>query len=348
MNFYLSIFYRVIPLIMALVCFCLGAVVYYDGTETGKYLAGPVIFSLGAICMALFTTAATIIRQIINKYNKYYMFGLPIIAYLFSLITVAIGINTFMTTTNPIYYVAGHVIFGVGMIAICVSTVATSSTKFYMIPKNSKTGNHETPEGAFEKGASKILLSIPIICAAILWIECFYLLQDYKDSAHFIAGNVSGGLAAVCTSLIGLVASILRQIRNIYIQKDKWLWPGVVLSMGTLCILWGILILVFNPSSYAVAPGFVLIGLGLVCFSISSKIILLAMVWKHDSPLAEKITLIPIITALICLFLSSFLIAAFGESPTTYIPARILVGLGAICFSLFSIVSILESGTSQK
>jgi hypothetical protein len=28
--------------------------------------------------------------------------------------------------------------------------------------------------------------------------------------------------------------------------------------------------------------------------------------------------------------------------------ARVLVGLGAICFSLYSIVSILESGTSSN
>ena len=31
-----------------------------------------------------------------------------------------------------------------------------------------------------------------------------------------------------------------------------------------------------------------------------------------------------------------------------FIPARVLTGLGAICFTLFSIVSILESGTSSK
>jgi hypothetical protein len=29
-------------------------------------------------------------------------------------------------------------------------------------------------------------------------------------------------------------------------------------------------------------------------------------------------------------------------------PARVLVGLGAICFSLYSIGSILESGTSSS
>ncbi len=34
-------------------------------------------------------------------------------------------------------FVAGHVIFGVGMIAACVSTVAASSGHFLLIPKNS-------------------------------------------------------------------------------------------------------------------------------------------------------------------------------------------------------------------
>ncbi len=32
-------------------------------------------------------------------------------------------------------FVAGHVIFGVGMIAACVSTVAASSGHFLLIPK---------------------------------------------------------------------------------------------------------------------------------------------------------------------------------------------------------------------
>lgn len=30
-----------------------------------------------------------------------------------------------------------------------------------------------------------------------------------------------------------------------------------------------------------------------------------------------------------------------------FVPARVLAGLGGICFTLFSIVSILESGTSK-
>ena len=34
-------------------------------------------------------------------------------------------------------------------------------------------------------------------------------------------------------------------------------------------------------------------------------------------------------------------------NPAYMVPARVMVGLGGICFTLFSIVSILESGTSS-
>ena len=53
-------------------------------------------------------------------------------------------------------------------------------------------------------------------------------------------------------------------------------------------------------------------------------------------------------TALTCLFLAAFVFELATVNTDYFIPARVLVGLGAICFTLFSIVSILESGTSGK
>ena len=42
-----------------------------------------------------------------------------------------------------------------------------------------------------------------------------------------------------------------------------------------------------------------------------------------------------------------FLFEAATINPAYMVPARVMVGLGGICFTLFSIVSILESGTSS-
>jgi len=158
---------------------------------------------------------------------------------------------------------------------------------------------------------------------------------------------VMAGLACICTSLIGLVASISRQIRNDYGEKDRKYWPRLVFFMGTICIVGGIVELLAAPVPVN-TTGFILIGLGLVCFSISSKILLLAKVWRQEFKLANRIPLIPVMTALLALFLGAFLFEESTVDNAFFVPARVLIGLGGICFSLFSIVSILESGTSSK
>lgn len=81
MNYGISILFRAIPLVMALFCFGYGAFIYGYGDAGGRVVAGPVVFSLGMICIALFCTAATIIRQIIHTYNRAAKYGLPILGY---------------------------------------------------------------------------------------------------------------------------------------------------------------------------------------------------------------------------------------------------------------------------
>ena len=69
MNYGISVLFRAIPVFMALFCFSFGSFVYEDSLFPGRLVAGPVLIALGGICVALFATAATIIRQIINSYN---------------------------------------------------------------------------------------------------------------------------------------------------------------------------------------------------------------------------------------------------------------------------------------
>ena len=54
MNYGISILFRAIPLLMALFCFGYGAFVLDMGTDVNRFVAGPVVFSLGMICIALF------------------------------------------------------------------------------------------------------------------------------------------------------------------------------------------------------------------------------------------------------------------------------------------------------
>lgn len=195
--------------------------------------------------------------------------------------------------------------------------------------------------------ARPILLAVPIICTVVGLAWGFALLtKQHSGSEYMVAGHVLVGLSLVCGSLIALVASVLRQIQNTYGDREHSSWPLLVAVLGGINILWGLAVLVSGDDPARLAPGWVLIGLGIVCWSILSKVLLLALVWRRSFPLADRIPLIPVMTALSCLFIAGFLFEAGLDEPAYYVPARIMVGLGAVCFTLFSIVSILESGTS--
>ena len=245
------------------------------------------------------------------------------------------------------HYVAGHVVFGLGMIAGCVATVATASTKFSLIPKNSQSAEGQAPSAAFPHAGVLVLGAIPVVLAIVAWCFSIANLAMATTPGTFTLGHVVAGLALICTSLIALVWSILRQVQNTYGRRDRVMWPSVVIVMGSISMIWGIVLLVLDNETYYLTPGFVMTGLGLVCFSILSKVGLLALVWRRTFALANRVPLIPVLTALACLFLAAFVFQAAVVNTNVFIPARVLVGLGAICFSLYSIVSILESGTSS-
>lgn len=349
MNYGISVLFRAIPLVMAAFCFGYGAFIYGYGDAPSRAVAGPVVFSLGMICIALFTTAATIIRQIIHTYSKTAKYVLPIIGYLAAVITIIGGIWIFTSSSTPSSFVAGHVVAGVGLITACVATAATSSTRFSLIPANSKSTDNDIPADAFTSGQEHLLEAIAIIAALVAWIWAFVLLgKSHTHPAYFVAGHVMAGLACICTSLIALVATIARQIRNVYSIAEQPKWPQLVLLMGTLALVWGLIVILADSHTTNGVIGYIMIGLGLVCYSISSKVILLSKIWRREFKLANRIPLIPVFTALACLFLAAFVFELATAHSDYFIPARVLSGLGGICFTLFSIVSILESGTSGK
>lgn len=121
---------------MAAFCFAYGAYVFSAGTDAARLTAGPVVFYLGSICIALYCTAATIIRQIIGTYTAAAKYLFPAIGYAFAVLTLISG--AFIISSHwPGALVTGHVVCGLGLITACVATAATSSTRFSLIPKNS-------------------------------------------------------------------------------------------------------------------------------------------------------------------------------------------------------------------
>ena len=348
MNYGISVLFRAIPLMMGAVCLGLGLYVLRGPSDAGHFVAGHVLVALTAICIALFTTAAMIIRQLTDTFARQWKYILPIVGYGFAFATMLWGLWIRSTSTAADAFVAGHVVFGVALIAACVSTVATASSSFTLIPKNS-AGRHEDgpPPAAYSARAGWVLICVPVVATLVNGAWAAMLLMDEGVTDRYVAGHVLMGLAAICSCLISLVASVVRQVRNQFDARERWYWTWWVLLMGSGTLLWGLWVLFGSDRAERIAPGCVLLGLGMICLSILSKVWLLAAVWRRSFPLANRIPLIPVLTCLACLFFSAFLAETASLDANFFVPARVLSGLGAVCFTLFSIVSILEAGTSK-
>ena len=117
------------------------------------------------ICIALFATAATIIRQIIHTYNTVVRYALPVLGYLAALLTFICGWEYISEAATASHFRRpDNVICGVAFITACVATTATSSTRFTLIPANSKATENDVPPQAFNGTQGKLL----IIVAALL------------------------------------------------------------------------------------------------------------------------------------------------------------------------------------
>lgn len=347
MNYGISILFRAIPLVMAAFCFAYGAFVFAAGDDVSRLTAGPVVFFLGSICVALYCTAATIIRQLLGTFTAAARYIFPAIGYCFALVTLICGIFI-LTSHGTGSYVTGHVVCGLALITGCVSTAATASTRFSLIPENSDDSGFQINAEGFSHGGVATLVAIVGMLAAAAWIWAFILFARTTTPAHTVAGSVMLGIACVCTALIALVASIARQIRGTYSMQEKGKWMALALVMGCVAFLFGLIMLIAHWGQPADFVGLILFGLALICWSISSKVILLAKIWHADYALAGRIPIIPVVTALICLLLAAFLFEEALLKPKFFVPARVLTGFGAVCFTLFSIVSILESGAKKR
>ncbi|MCR2764793.1 DUF2776 domain-containing protein [Microbacterium sp. zg.B48] len=348
MNYGISILFRAIPLLMGAVCLGFGLYVLSGGDDAGHFVAGHVLIALTAICIALFTTAAIIIRQITDTFAGAWKIILPIVGYSVATATVAWGL-WLRSDTSSASFVAGHVVFGVGLVAACVSTVGAASSAFTLIPRNA-AGSHGdgVPAEAYGRPMAWALLGVPVAATLIAGVWAVVLLVGGARADHFVAGHVLLGLTAICSSLIALVGTVVRQVRNQFDEPERWSWSVWVLIMGAATAAWGLFVLFSSDRPERVAPGCILLGLGMICFSIISKVWLLASVWRREFPLADRVPIIPVMTCLACLFFAAFLAEAATTDPNFFVPARVLTGLGAVCFTLFSIVSILEAGTSKK
>ena len=84
----------------------------------------------------------------------------------------------------------------------------------------------QIPDKAFNFWQGVFLILVASFISIVAWIWAYRLLAHSDEhSQYFVAGHVMAGLACICSSLIALVATIARQIRNTYSRLEKRLWP---------------------------------------------------------------------------------------------------------------------------
>lgn len=348
MNYGISVLFRLIPLLTGLFCFFYGGCIYFDSSGESARVAGPAVFFLGSVCLALCCIAATVVRQTApadNHRRTRYLF--PALGYAVAVATFIVGLVLISQRESAGFSVSGHVVCGLALVTICLATVAVASVGFSHISENSSKVSPEQVQtvsgpAGFTARRGSVIMGIPILAAAAAWIWALVLLTHAHEPAHLVAGSILFGAACVCTVAIALVASVVRQIRNSYRNSERSTWCSLSMSMGAVAFVFGVALLVMEWSESTGYVGFVLIGLGLVCWSVSSAVILLAKMWRADYPLARRLSLIPLVAALICMFTAAFLFESAGGRLFT--AARILMGFGAVCFAIFPIVCIIESG----
>ena len=151
-----------------------------------------------------------------------------------------------------------------------------------MNPKNAAGSKSDgTPLQAYSSLIGNCLIAVPLLLTVFGFIWSVTLLRSANITPHYVAGHVLLGLTAICACLIGLVATIVHQTRNTFSEKEHWLWCYWVILLGTLTVIQGIYVLVSSDESARLAPGIILICLGMICYSIFSKVWLLALVWRR-------------------------------------------------------------------
>ena len=326
-----------IPLAMTLFCVAYGCYVFSNASGAPYFIAGHVVAFLAAICLALFCVAGTIIRQLRGARPGPVNLVLPALGYVTATATFVWGLVLIGARPDMAHYVAGHVVCGLGLITACVATVATGATRSTLIPENSSSVSRERSARAFGPQVSLAMIAVPAACAVagFTWAGVLLAGSGGGSAEHFIAGHVLIGLSLICASLVALVTSIVRQVANVYTSRERTIWPSTVLALALVNLVWGLILVIEASQAYWVTPGWIMIGLSLIQFSILSKVTLLAVVWRSTSSLTNRIARIPVWSALITLLVSAFLFQAAVSDPGVVIAARVLVGLGAISASIW-------------
>ncbi|MBR4399891.1 MAG: DUF2776 family protein [Aeriscardovia sp.] len=300
-------------------------------------VAGRFLISLGSITFALFCVIATSMRQIEGFARVWYF---PVAGYSFALGVCIWAIVILSTGRSAADIVSGHMVLGAGMIALCVSTIALTSRHFLHIAANSlhKANSSDRDISSYTRREVFLLASIPASVALCGFVYGIYSIA-LPRLPEKLGGHALMAQSFVCLSLTFIVYILARQMNNTFLKKFKWRFSVYVVINGLINIIWGVCVLCLRPRPFT-TPGFGMIGLGLVCISISGKAHRVVGSWKGVSELAYFAAYFPALAGLCGLLLSAILFSAAVQNPLYLDSAYAVSGLAAVCVAIYGIVAI--------
>ena len=330
------IFLRAIPLAITLyeVLFGFYTILHHPS----DCVPGRFLVSLGSITFAIYSAVAVALRQGERHIISWPLCTWPICAFIGSLAAILWGI-ILLLHPSFINVVSGHMVFGAGLIAICVSTVSLISLHLTDISWN----EIHLPIGqcnyhSWSRNVVYILASIPILATISGVIDSLISLVSSSE-AEQIGGHALSAQTLVCLSFVLIVWVLGHQMNNTFTGKYKWRYGIYITVNGLINIIWGLFTALTFPSAFRTC-GWGMVALGLVCISVSGKMHRINGYWHDKSELAIAAHYFPLVAAFTGFLLSDILFSCVVHVISYVWAAYAVGGLSAVCACAFALVAV--------
>lgn len=236
-----------------------------------------------------------------------------------------------MLLNHPEHFIAGHIACGLGLAAWSTATITATVARSQK--RNNSTDNPTEDSVSQQKLWLEISAAFPVLAT---WTWAVLLLSGNADESYYIAGHIMGAIACLCTALLVSFVAILRQKQNGYLR-----------IIAFAAIIWGVIQFALQYGQSTDFVGFILIGSGIVCWSLSFPIAASILPARAEEQKNESIALFPFVLFIICLLISLFLFEEAGLNAKFLFPARMFLGFGAFCLTSFAATGLIQIRTRQ-
>ena len=305
-------------------------------------LPGKFMIALSSVTFALYTVVASSMRP---EEGVSPIWPFPMLGYAAGWAVTIWGITILARfSSSALGIVSGHLVFGVGMIAICISTISMTLIDWIHLFVKQPSTNKEAQKAEEGKGSKYAyieiwsLTSIPSFFAIVGFVYAIVSLCS-SSPAQQIGGDALMAQSFVCLALVFLVHILSKQANNIFLTRFRWRYSIYIVCTGVVNIVWGICVAAIKGGSF-IPPGFGMIGLGLVCLAVCGKAHRVIGSWRNIPDIDFLASYFPILTLVAGLLISIVLFSTSLTNPNYTYAAYIMSGLSCVCLSIFGIVAL--------